>query len=125
YTAPQEGPQPTRMSADKRALDDLDALFRAVPAGAVSSSSRPAKKLRNGRTTAAAGAVAGSAMKPASEREASGNESRLITDESQRVYTRLPQALLPPGSRPAPAAPRGKNRASVGAAAAIRLTEFV
>lgn len=46
------------MSADKRALDDLDALFRAVPAGAVSSS-RPSKKVRNGSTSTGV-----SAMKP-------------------------------------------------------------
>lgn len=50
------------MSADKRALDDLDALFRAVPAEAVSSA-RPSKKLRNAKTTAAAAGVA-SSMKP-------------------------------------------------------------
>lgn len=38
------------MSADKRALDDLDALFRAVPAQAASASaSRPVKRPRSGR----------------------------------------------------------------------------
>lgn len=41
------------------------------------------------------------------------------------MYTRLPPALLPLGSRSAPAAARGKNRLSVGAAAGIRLTDFV
>lgn len=40
------------MSADKRALDELDALFRAVPAKAVSAS-RPVKKLRHGDDKAA------------------------------------------------------------------------
>lgn len=36
------------MASDKRALDELDALFRGVPAEAVCSSSRPAAKLRDG-----------------------------------------------------------------------------
>lgn len=41
------------MAADKRALDELDALFRAVPAQATSTSgSRPKKKLRPGDTRA-------------------------------------------------------------------------
>lgn len=35
------------MSADKRALDDLDALFRTVPSKG-NTLSRPNKKLRNG-----------------------------------------------------------------------------
>ena len=39
------------MSADKRALDDLDALFRAVPAQATSAS-RPGKRPRSGRANA-------------------------------------------------------------------------
>lgn len=38
----------TSMSSDKRALDELDALFRDVPAKAVCSSSRPATKLCDG-----------------------------------------------------------------------------
>lgn len=41
------------------------------------------------------------------------------------MYTRLPPALLPLGSRSAPAAARGRNRLAVGAAAGVRLTEFV
>lgn len=55
------------MSADKRALDDLDALFRAVPAGAVPSS-RPSKKVRNGWTAPGTGTVV-STMKPNEEGE--------------------------------------------------------
>lgn len=53
------------------------------------------------------------------------SEGHHLTNESPQMYTRLPPALLPPGSRIAPAAPRGKNRASIGTAAAIRFTEFV
>lgn len=37
----------TSMSSDKRALDELDALFRDIPAKTVSSSLWPATKLRN------------------------------------------------------------------------------
>lgn len=43
--APNSTCLPQAMSADKRALDDLDALFRAFPAQSASSS-RPVKKLR-------------------------------------------------------------------------------
>lgn len=69
------------MSAEKRALDDLDALFRAVPAKAVSAS-RPAKKLRSFGTaatspshlTAAKGRH--TATTPAGNAEGSGNSAR-------------------------------------------------
>lgn len=44
------------MSVDKRTLDDLDALFRAVPAKAAS---RPAKKLRSVGTPAVAPSSSG------------------------------------------------------------------
>ena len=90
YVASQGDYQSTIMSADKRALDDLDALFRAVPAGAVSSS-RPSKKLRDGRTTAvgSAGAAAVVSAIEASEGGETGRQARRQTLATQLLSMRL------------------------------------
>eukprot|EP00752_Nemacystus_decipiens_P005600 g5069.t1 len=118
------------MSADKRALDDLDALFRAVPAQKASAS-RPSKRPRSGRTTAIGTESA------VESRIAAAGTGAPEPQQERIMYTRLPAALLPRGFRGAPSTPRGSggsgsstssgSRAAtaVGIAAVNRLTEFM
>ncbi|CAM9230205.1 unnamed protein product [Scytosiphon promiscuus] len=122
------------MSVDKRTLDDLDALFRAVPAKAVSAA-RPTKKLRSVGTP---GGPSSTGAKRARDDRISGAVSTNELHGDGMMYARLPSALLPKGLRAPPrrggCGGTGSNNgnsnaagrtAPAGSAAAIRLTDFV
>ncbi|CAM9120109.1 unnamed protein product, partial [Ectocarpus sp. 6 AP-2014] len=74
------------MSADKRALDDLDALFRAVPAEATASSSRPAKKVRvRSAADAAAASTRGNSSSSASSLSGGGAKREQSATQNERA----------------------------------------
>lgn len=127
------------MSADKRALDDLDALFRAVPItktprrSSLSSASRPNKKVKHDQTSSPhQQQQRGNGSSNSKKRTAAvarlselANESAANT-ESGRMYIRMLPELLPPHLRAPPAGARSDAKPGVvGAASAARFTEFV